>query len=466
MISIKDSISQTPAKVTADGNLQVVSPTVASKAGFERILSSDGSDIDVTENNFLRVSTSALVLYEQVDGNSINTNLWMPSAGNSASISQASGFITLNGGTAANGYSILQSIKAVPLYGTLPLLFEANCKVANVPESNATIEIGMGVGTTTSAPTDGVFFRWTPTGGFSCIMSYAGAETSSGNIAGQSFSDNGGESITLSPSVNNIHLYAIEIVEDHVRFFIDDILVSDLDVPQGQAFPTSAGRQAVFFRVYNGGSAPSLAPSLGIGQVTVKQEDLYQNKTWGETLSVIGRNAYQSPISAFGQTAQHTNSTAPGAAVLSNTAPSYATLGGKYLFSVASGVATDFALFGFQVPAGFQLFVTDVTISAVISTGLGITASIVEWALGLNSSAASLATADGSGTWAPRRIPIGIQAFPISSLAGAQSPDIVRHFSVPLVVDSGRYFHVILALPTSSATGAIRGAVMVNGYFE
>lgn len=441
------------------------SPTAA---GYVRIVDADGHAIDTTENNYLRVSTSALVFYEQVDGSNVNTNLWNPSAISGMTITQASGFITLNGGSAltANAYAILQSNLNIPLYGTLPVLVEINAKVLNVPEANATVELGIGAAATNAAPTDGAFFRWSPTGGFYCVVNNGGTENTSGNISGVLFTDTNGDTITPPPSTNTIHLYTIEIVEDHVQFFIDDIQVADVQTPAGQAFPVNAGRQPILARVYNGGSTPSLAAQLFIGQVTVKQEDLYQNKTWAENLGSIGRGAFQSPVNAFGQTAQHANSAAPSSATLSNTAAGYTTLGGKYIFSVVSSAATDYALFAYQVPTGYQLVINDIAISSIVSTALGLTGTILEWAVGVNSSAVSLATADGSGTWGPRRIPLGVQGYGISTLATVQSSDIVRHFSAPLVVDSGRYLHIIVALPTSSSTGAIRGDVTISGYFQ
>lgn len=52
------------------------------------------------------------------------------------------------------------------------------------------------------------------------------------------------------------------------------------------------------------------------------------------------------------QLENHTNSTAPTSATLSNTAAGYTTLGGRFQFAAVAGAATDYALFGFQVPAG------------------------------------------------------------------------------------------------------------------
>jgi hypothetical protein len=72
------------------------------------------------------------------------------------------------------------------------------------------------------------------------------------------------------------------------------------------------------------------------------------------------------------------------------------------------------------------------------------------------------------GTWAPRRIPLGLQSFLAIALIGQAAGDLVRQFTPPLIVDAGRYLHVIVQVPVGLATVSqvIRGNVMINGYFE
>lgn len=455
----------------ADRKLQVNLPTDPGKSGLVRIQASDGSPIDTTENNYLRVSSAAFTLYDQVDGAAVNTNLWNQSA-SGMTIVQSGGFIGLNAGQAltANAYAILSSIKSIPLYGTLPFSLDVIVKVLNVPESNAVVELGVGSVATNAAPTDGAFFRWTSAGQFMCVLSNAGSETNSGPLSGTLTDSDTGESISLPPTVNLAHLYQIEIVEDHARFFVDDIIVATVDTPSGQAYPFNAGRQPIFLRVYNGGSSPSLAPQLYVGQMIASQDDLNQNRPWSDTLALMGRGAYQSPITPFGQTANHANSTSPVSGTPSNTVAGYTTLGGRWQLAAVVGASTDLALFAFQVPAGYQLFINSIGISTVNTGAIGsaVTPTILDWALGVNASAVSLATADGASAWAPRRIPLGLQSFGLAAAIGATAADLVRRFETPLVVDGGRYAHLILQMPVGAATGSqvFRGDVFINGFFE
>lgn len=189
--------------------------------------------------------------------------------------------------------------------------------------------------------------------------------------------------------------------------------------------------------------------------------------TLSERMASAQQGSFQNPTS-LAQLANHANSTAPSSATLSNTAAGYTTLGGRYQFAAVGGAATDYALFAYQVPAGKRLFVTGVAI-ATANTGAAVatTAHVFDWALGLNSTAVSLATTDSAPTYGPRRIPLGMQGLPVSSAIGAVAADLLREFKTPLVVEPERYLHVILNMPVATATGSqiIRGDVMFNGFF-
>lgn len=455
-IQIKGGTSSDIADVDAGKNLKVALTDDPAYAGSIKILDSNGSPLLTTENGALTVSLDGIVLFEQVDGAVLNTNVWATSV-DTMTVTQTNGFITLNAGllTTIAKYAILSSVKNIPMYGHLPLRVVFNAKVPVQPQSNLTMELGIGIVATNASPTDGAFFRWNSSTQFKCIVSNGGSEVAS---------------VALTAPVNNdVTLFQIVIVEDLVQFYIDDTVVSEITVPTGQAYPTNAGRLPIFARVYNGGSAPSTAGQILIGQVIVVQQAMNQNKPWADTLSALGRGAYQYPLTPFTQNANHANSTSPVSATLSNTAAGYATLGGRWQLAAVAGAATDYALFAFQVPPGYQLYINAVSINSIITgAAIAITATILDWSIGINSSAVSLATVDGAGTYAPRRIPLGTQGFQVLGGIGQNATDIARIFPTPLVVDGGRYVHIILQIPVGTATALqiIRGDVQINGYFE
>lgn len=456
------------AEVDANKQMLVTPTTNPALAGYIKTLDSSGNPWDTSENGFTRVSSPDVIFYDQVDGSTVNTNLWNPVVSN-CTIVQANGFRTLNaGGAITSGlYAVNQSVKYIPLYGTLPLSIDINAKVSNLPAAGAVAELGIGLASTTSAPSDGAFFRWAADGTFKCVINNAGSETPFTPATG-TITDTLGRTTTIPPATTDTHIFGIQVVEDHVQFLIDDVLVADIQVPLNGAFPFNNGRQPMLERVYTTG-AVSLAPQLSVGQVIAVQDDLNQNRTWAQFLCSLGRGAYQIPISGFGQTANHVNSTSPTSATLSNTAAGYTTLGGRFQFAAAGGAATDYALFAYQNVSAYQLFINNISISSV-NTGATVagTPTILDWALAVNSSAVSLATSDSAGVWSPRRIPLGIQAFSVGALAGAVAGDLTRQFAAPLVVDSSRYLHVILQLSVGTATASqiIRGDVAINGYCE
>lgn len=457
MAVIEGAISGNLGEVDANNNQKVTLPTDPAEAGYARILDANGNNIFTTENGALNTSLDGVVLFEQVDGSALNTNLWTSSV-DTMTVTQGNGFITLNANstTTANKYAILQSVKYIPFYAHLPMKIAFNMKVPIQPQANITMEIGVGLVSGNSAPTDGAFFRWNSSTEFRCVINNGGSEISSTPIT--------------APANNDVFLLEMVIVEDEVEFLIDDVIVAEVPVALGQAYPTNAGRLPLFARVYNGASTPATAAQINVGQVIVVQQAMNQNKAWSDTLSALGRSAYQSPITPYTQNSNHANSTSPTSASLSNTAAGYTTLGGRYQFAAVGGAATDYALFAYQVPSGYQLYINAITINA-INTGAAVatTATILDWALGINGSAVSLATSESPPTsWATRRIPLGTQGLVVGAAIGTNATDISRIFPTPLVVDSGRYVHVILQVPVGTATGSqiIRGDVQINGYFE
>lgn len=451
-----DSATGNTGGINTDRERLVALNNDPAKAGAVKFYDSNGNPVLTTENGSLDVSIDSLILYEQVDGAALNTNVWLTSV-DTMTIAQAGGYIALNAGSnlTTNKYSILTSIKYCPMYANLPLRVMLNAKLANTPQANTIVEMGLGLASGVSAPTDGAFYRFTSSGALQAVMNNAGAEQTA--------------VIPITFTYNEATLFEIIIVEDLVQYLIDDVLVAEIEVPIGTAFPTNAGRLPVFARVYNSGT-PAAAQILSIGQVIVTQQALNQNKSWAEVLAGLGRTAYQSPLTTFGQTANHANSTSPTSATLANTTAGYATLGGRFQFAAIAGAATDYALFAYQVPAGYQLFINQVRISLINSgIAVAITGSVFDWAIGVNASAVSLATTDNPPTsWAPRRIPLGTQGFEIADGVGEWAETLKQNFTSPLVVDGGRYVHIILQCPigTATATEVFRGDVMIGGYFE
>lgn len=459
---LKSGSSTDEATINTDKELTVSLNKTLSKSSYV-FLAANGAQGGKQLTSFgpmgrLSTGVQTLEIFDPIDGATINPNIWNSPAPTTFTVVQnaTTGFLVLNNSAsiAINAQCQINSVKRMQLINTFVPTARILFKTPNVPQSNATIELGFGTAAGTAAPTDGAFFRWSSSGEFLCVTVFNSVETKSAPLT--------------APTVNVCHTSHITFRGTKVEFFIDEVLVAAVENPAGNPNPQNSSRIPIFARVYNSGTSPTTAPELHIAAVSLWRNDLNTNKLWPAQMSAIGRGAQQHPTT-YGQTANHANSTSPVAATLSNTAAGYTTLGGRYQFAAPAGAVTDFALFAFQVPADHQLIVTDLRITAM-NTGAAVatTATILDWSVATNSSAVSLATVDAATTVAPRRISVGSHGLIVGAGIGDSGPDIVMDLSTPLVVDGGRFLHIIVQVPVGTATAGqfIRGNVMINGYFE
>ena len=316
------------------------------------------------------------------------------------------------------------------------------------------MEMGYLEASGSTAPTNGSFFRWSSSSEFRCVTVFNSVETQSAALT--------------APSINGVHTAHITIRGTKIEFWLDEVLVSEVTNPAGNPAPTGSSRIALGARVYIGGTIPVLAPELHIAAISLWRNDLNTNKLWPYQMVAIGRGAHQSAVTPFAQLQQFANSALPAAAALSNTVPSYTTPGGLYNVTTAFTANQDNLLFSYQVPTGFQFFMTEVLTGGAVTTVLGANGAALHWALALNSSAASLATADAFATnvYGPRRVYLCTQGLQASAAVGTTLEPFSLAVQTPYVIDSARFIGVILRASASPGTGSIHGGVTLGGYFE
>lgn len=418
------------------------------------IIDEAGLPVEATEHGEIKTSTVSLIMYDQVEGSTLNTNIWTPST-SGMTISQSATFLNLNSGnaTTAGAYALITSAKNVPFYGEQEVELSCSIMVDQLPDANEVIEFGFMAATANNAPTDGAGFIRITGGQAYGVMSFGGVETVSPPL------------FAVVPGV--VHDMDIGTDSFNCEFEVDGNKTI-LNVPGSLPFPSSLARSAIIYRVYNKGTPPVHGCTLSIGRMEVVQAIITVGKPWPELLCEMARSSYQSPVAPFAATSNRGNSTAPATAALSNTTPSYSSPDGQFKFAAVAAAETNYALFGYQVPAGYQLKVSEIDISTLIEGAAIATPTTLEWSVGVNSTGASLATADGTGTVAPRRKSLGLQSFLALAGIGTQPADVIRRFNPPLIVDSGRYLHIILRVPDGAATASLvfRGTVTVNGFFE
>lgn len=474
------------SNVSSTYELQVVTPQEEINAGFVQCSSEiDAGNvtgtrtvlpIEISDDYRLRVGLDQSLFNTAFEGTIVNTAIFQQVLA-TATVTQASGFMNVNGGssvTSGQG-NFIRTYRHFPSYGTFPCYVDMWIRETGQTSVNVISEWGLLYLTAvaTATPLDGVFFRRLSGGALRAVINYNGTETEytidTTNVPAR---DGVG-----SYDTTEVNHYLIVFHNDIIRFWINDVLVSSIECPGNQQAFTNSSNLPMGFRVINTGAVTPTARQLHIGFVNVSIGDQATNKPWSHALCGMGQGSYQTQMgTAVAQTTNWVNSTAPVSATLLNTAASYTTLGGQYQFGATAANETDWALFGYQNPAGTAtlsgktLYITNINISKMFVTGAaGANPTFFFWAAAIGSSAVSLATSDAATTSSPKRIPLNTQSFlaaaPIGTAADGENFDLSNS---PLVVPAGTFFHIILKQLNGAATASLvwRGQVSVIGYFE
>lgn len=480
-LQIRGGTSAVVAETDANGNLFVNTPTDIDLPGFvatasevdpgtvaaaiSRTVRPDDTSADFRK----RVGLDTPQFIQAFAGAVVDTLDFQQNV-STMTIAQSGGFLRLNSGSAvaAGNFANHYTYRTFSQQGTMPIYAEAQIKyVATALQAGVRAEFGLMTGPTgTAVPTDGAFFRYNNSSLLG-VLSYGGSETPA--VIDPS----------LVPAVNDTAHYLVALYSDYVEYWIDNILCARIPAPSSNASITSTPTQVFATRLQNTALAAS-AVQIHIGRISVDLGDAFSGQSWGGYAVGNGGGGYQTqPGSAVGQTAAWANSAAPAAGTLSNTAlpaASYNTLGGLFDLNAPAGAATDYIVFAYQVPAatsalpGKNYFLKRVVINtyndvvAVATTG-----SVLLWGVAVGSTALSLATADATTTKSPKRAFVGQHTFLVGDPVGKGAAEgrIELCLDDGMMAEPGTFVHVILRVPTGTATATERfkGGVGIFGYF-
>lgn len=472
-IRIEGNTSGNTAEVNSSNELKVTLGTTPANVGYVAIVSENDSGAEMagvktlrqpeTSTDFrLRTGTDTLMLDETFNYAAQNSGVWQNTL-TTMTLTYSGGYATLNAGSSvANAVgAMMKTYKTFPLYGGTTLYIEAVVLIVQTLQTNSVIEIGASLAATAAgAFADGVAFRYTA-GVLEAVVNYNTVETST--------------AISSIPTIGAAHKYSITTNERSTDFWVDDALVATIETPAAVGRPFQTGAIPMMIRTYHTG-VTSLAQQVKVASAFVSVADYNTSKPWADQTVGAGGTCLQGQAGhTQAQTANYVNSAAPASATLSNTAAGYTTLGGQWQFVAVAGAETDYALFAFQVPAttvavsGKSLYITNIAIDSFNTVAaVATTATVLQWAIGVGSTAVSLATAEAAAAKAPRRTPLGIQSFPVGAAVGQNATSIIREFRAPLVANAGEFVHVILKMPiaTATATEIFRGTCSIIGYYE
>jgi hypothetical protein len=328
--------------------------------------------------------------------------------------------------------------------------------------NNNLIEAGFGspASATSASIVNGAVWRKDGTGQWVPVISLANSEVLGTPISNATF--------VAAVAATDYAMFEVEIFDTYVKFSIytqAGALAFEQIVNWGattQGFSQTA-LQALL-RTYNSG-ATGTAVQMFLGDASVTAIDMAATRPWSALMSGMGESVLVSPTT-YAQFANYANSAAPANAALSNTAAGYANLGGQFQFAAVAGAETDYALFAVQIPSPKHFIFRGIRISTYnLVAAVATTATVLQWGIGFNSSAVSLAT---GAPYPYMRQAIGTQNFQVGAGIGAQANDVVWQPQSEIVVMPGRFLSVILKMPlaTATATEIFRGTVSLDGYFE
>jgi hypothetical protein len=364
------------------------------------------------------------------------------------------------GGLLLNSGSITTTSTSARLrtYATFPLMdpgtlnISATVAFSAQPVANTLIDFGLFLDGASNpfAPTDGVFFRLT-SGGLYGVINHNGSELTT-------------SAFTFTYTAGRFYQFMIVVHEREVHFWIDNVLYATLETPvaQGQPYASESLPFAIRHAIVGGAAG-------GVLQTTLKN---YSVSIGGlqicDTLSEINNRmlgSYQGLSGGtMGTLASYANSADPTAsAALNNTTALVTGLGGQFRFNAAVTAVTDGIVCSFQVPAttvstrNRRLKVNGIRIDCV-NTGAAVatTATVLQWSLAFGHTAVSLATTEAATTKAPRRIPVGLMAWPIGAAIAAPPTGgaIAINFDSPIYVNPGEFFAFVAKFIIGTATGS------------
>lgn len=464
------------AEVDPDNNLKVTLPTDPTQAGFTILAGRVSSAADpaglvqepvrTSTQGRLTVGQAIVLLNEMFNNTSLNSAIFTAPV-TTQTVTVSGGTLNLN----ASAINTVSTVSRVSTYATFPMwqdfaLYAVwQAALTQVPQINATIEMGFGIATALTTPTDGVFFRYDATGTLKAVVNTNGTEITSAAIT--------------APSATVMHKYKIIVENDRCLFYIDGACVAIIETPVAVAYPTYAPSQPFFIRTYNAAVAPTLANVVKVGSIWVGLQDAAGLGKDNATIAALqGRTGAQGQTGhTMGSTALLTNNLAPGAGVApSNTAASLGVgLGGQFAALPTLAVNTDGIISSYQNPPataaipGKTLYIKGVRVQGVVTTALTGGPVTYLYQLAFGGTTVTLVTAEGATAKAARRLALGIENFVVTAPVGtAGSPNgQYMAFNSPIAINPGEFVQVLAKnINTVTTLGVITFLITFDSYFE
>ena len=424
----------------------------------------------VDEAGTLRTSDESLLLYDNTEGATVDTNKWIQTTASFTIAQTAATGINLNSSasTTSGQGAMHTSHRFFPFYNGAIILSRFKIK-PNTHSNNNLHEVGFGTPASSTAASigSGACWRKDASGQWLPVVSFNGTEQLGTPISNATF--------IASVPVTDYANFVVELRETLARFSIytlGGVLVTsqDLDFSGTTNVAGFNGTHAQgMYRSYNSGTVGT-GVQLIVKEVSYILLDVASARPWNIVQSGMGYNSATSPT-VYTQNANYGNSAAPTTRTLSNTAAAETTLGGLLRVNSIAGGNTDYIMFGWTNPSPYTFFCDSVWIPAPLNEVVAVvtTATIFSYFISFNSSAVSLATA---APYSPMRV--ALPGFHTAAIAAAANTafsgnTIQMIFPTPFAVQPGRFLHIGCREWVGSATATetyLWAGVGVGGFFE
>jgi hypothetical protein len=411
-----------------------------------------------------RRDTSEVTLYQDaVEGATVNTG-WTQSTG-TATIAQTTGVLTLNNSavTGAGNYAIVTSTRQFPKYPRQPLYLRFRASLsADVPTNHTVVEMGLGSPSgATPVTANATLYRLQTDGSLWAVLACGGTEQTLRLLAPSSL------------VATSYYYFDLIVDNDFVRFIVSDanqvpIVDQQLSMSLTNPYLWTVSHLPSYARVYVDAVGGGTAIKLNLSAHSVQLLDAQLTRPWAEIQGATQRSLIQGPTS-YAQLPL-LSSAAPVAFTPTNGAnATNTTLGGEYIGTMTANSENLLSLFAFTIPTPYTLYLRGVYWAVpFVSTVFSIaTNPPFIWPFIIaNASSNNIGTATGSLAIAMGQMwTATITAAVGTRLTGT---DIAWKPQSPIACQPGTVLHLGWKNLNAGAvtTGAVRGYVLVDGYFE
>jgi hypothetical protein len=367
------------------------------------------------------------------------------------------GQLTTNGSSITTTTTGTQFVtyRTFPNTGTQTLSADFEIAFSAQPTTNTFIEFGLGLeGTSTTAPTDGVFFRLN-SAGLQLVASNNGTETS---IAAPLSGGTGIWAYTNNMSYQFIaYMGGVE-----ANFWVNDgtgaVLLGKIPLPTGQGRICMSRGVKLFVkhRITGGAASGVMQAFLGAYNVRIGGSNATTNmSTQGNRIE----GSYQGfgggtlgTLARFGTITTGNEANVTAAVPTTTTAALGSGLGGNFWETVTLALNTDGIIQSYQVPAasantaGRVLVIRGVYLSSYVQTVIVGGPYTAEWFLAFGHTAVSLGTAEAATAKAPRRIALPfiqqVTAAQAVQTTVAQNIQFCDFGDAPIYVNPGEFIQL------------------------